>query len=128
MCVNYVHSQRTFRLILYNSQLLDIPYIGEEASMLIVLPQEIEGLNDIMVKLATGHDLFADVEKMYKTTVRVTIPKFKIETTIDLKKLLPKVRSVYHIMVGICSKNTQNYYVFSAWHFCNFQIYKFGYY
>ncbi|CAB3237190.1 unnamed protein product [Arctia plantaginis] len=73
------------------AQLLDIPYIDEEASMLIVLPEEMEGLNDIMVKLAAGYDLFADVEKMHKTTVRVTIPKFKIETTIDLKILLPEL-------------------------------------
>lgn len=62
--------------------------------MLIVLPQEVEGLNDVLSKLAGGHDLMTDVEKMFKTKVQVTIPKFKIETEIDLKELLPKVSNL----------------------------------
>ncbi|CAB3237188.1 unnamed protein product [Arctia plantaginis] len=80
------------------AQLLEIPYVGEEASMIVVLPQEIEGLNDVIAKLAAGHDLLADIENMYKTKVQVTLPKFKIETTIDLKELLPKlgINAIFH--------------------------------
>lgn len=76
-------------------QLLELPYVGEDASMVIVLPQEIEGLNDVMAKLAAGYDLLTDIENMYKTKVQVTLPKFKIETTIDLNELLPKVCSLF---------------------------------
>ncbi|XP_075985818.1 antichymotrypsin-2-like isoform X2 [Anticarsia gemmatalis] len=74
-----------------NAQLLDIPYLGNEASMLIVLPQEIEGLDGVLKKLADGHDLLSDIDNMHQTKVQVTIPKFKIETEIDLKELLPKL-------------------------------------
>lgn len=72
-------------------QLLQIPYVGDEASMLIVLPNEITGLDAVLKKLAGGYDLLGEVDKMYKTKVQVTIPKFKIETEIDLTELLPKV-------------------------------------
>ncbi|GBP21434.1 hypothetical protein EVAR_12035_1 [Eumeta japonica] len=73
-------------------QLLEMPYIGNEASMLIILPNEIDGLPNVMQKLANGYDIIGAVEKMFSTKVRVMVPKFKIETTIDLKKLLPKGR------------------------------------
>lgn len=59
--------------------------------MLIVLPNEITGLDAVLKKLAGGYDLLGEVDKMYKTKVQVTIPKFKIETEIDLTELLPKV-------------------------------------
>lgn len=60
--------------------------------MLVVLPNEIDGLDGLLSKLASGFDLMSEVEKMYKTKVQVTIPKFKIETEIDLTEVLPKVR------------------------------------
>lgn len=73
-------------------QLLEMNYVGGEASMLVVLPRKVDGLNGVLKKLADGYDLLADVEKnMYSTKVQVTIPKFKIETEIDLNDLLPKV-------------------------------------
>lgn len=57
----------------------------------MVLPREVEGLNALVAKLAAGHDLIGELNKMHKTKVQVTLPKFKIETEIDLKDLLPKV-------------------------------------
>ncbi|KAL0895786.1 hypothetical protein ABMA27_011831 [Loxostege sticticalis] len=75
-----------------NAQLLEMNYVGGEASMLVVLPRKVDGLNGVLKKLADGYDLLADVEKnMYSTKVQVTIPKFKIETEIDLNDLLPKL-------------------------------------
>ncbi|CAK1548274.1 unnamed protein product [Leptosia nina] len=72
-------------------QYLKMPYKGEEASMLIVLPEEINGLDKVLKKLADGYDLLGDVDKMGETKVRVTLPRFKIETEIDLGDLLPKL-------------------------------------
>ncbi|XP_023934463.2 antichymotrypsin-2 isoform X2 [Bicyclus anynana] len=72
-------------------QLLRINYVGNEASMLILLPNEINGLNGVLDKLAGGYDLLAELDKMYETKVQVSIPKFKIETEIDLGELLPKL-------------------------------------
>ncbi|CAH0699095.1 unnamed protein product [Spodoptera exigua] len=79
------------------AQLLEMPYQGGEASMLIVLPNEIEGLDGVLSKLASGFDLMSEIGKMHKTKVQVTIPKFKIETEIDLADLLPKlgIKSIF---------------------------------
>lgn len=83
--------------------------------MVIVLPQEIEGLNDVMAKLAAGYDLLTDIENMYKTKVQVTLPKFKIETTIDLNELLPKVCSLFFITLLLLPlKINLNHFFFLA--------------
>lgn len=68
-----------------------MPYEGGDTSMVIVLPDEIEGLDDVLQKLAEGYDLMGDLDKLFSMKVQVTIPKFKIETEIDLAQLLPKV-------------------------------------
>ncbi|KAJ8734736.1 hypothetical protein PYW08_013986 [Mythimna loreyi] len=73
------------------AQLLEMHYEGGETSMLVVLPNEIDGLDGVLSKLASGFDLISEVDKMYKTKVQVTLPKFKIETEIDLTELLPKL-------------------------------------
>ncbi|XP_059048997.1 antichymotrypsin-2-like isoform X1 [Achroia grisella] len=73
------------------AQLLRMDYIGKEASLLVILPNEIEGLGGVLQKLSNGYDLLNDLSKMYSTKVRVTLPKFKIETEIDLTTLLPKL-------------------------------------
>ncbi|KAI5632542.1 serpin (serine protease inhibitor) domain-containing protein [Phthorimaea operculella] len=72
-------------------QLLEMNYEGDQASMVIILPREIEGLNGVLQKLADGYDLMAELDKMFKTKVEVSLPKFKIETEIDLNELLPKI-------------------------------------
>ncbi|XP_063393784.1 antichymotrypsin-2-like isoform X1 [Cydia fagiglandana] len=74
-----------------NSQLLEMPYEGDEASMVIVLPKDIEGLDAVLKQLTSGVDLVQELNSMISTKVQVTIPKFKIETEIDLKELLPKL-------------------------------------
>ncbi|XP_037871526.1 serine protease inhibitor 2 isoform X4 [Bombyx mori] len=74
-----------------NAQLLEMAYEGNDASMVIVLPNEINGLDGILQKLADGYDLTAELDKMFSTKVRVTVPKFKIETEIDLLQVLPKL-------------------------------------
>ncbi|CAG9575761.1 unnamed protein product [Danaus chrysippus] len=81
-----------------NAQLLRLGYVGKEASMLIVLPNEVEGLNGVLSKLAEGHDLLKELDDMHNIKVQVTIPKFKIETEIDLAELLPKlgIKSIFN--------------------------------
>lgn len=78
-------------------QLLKMHYVGENTSMLIVLPNEINGLNGVLKKLADGFDLMSEVNQMFNTKVQVTIPKFKIETEIDLAEVLPKVFHFIHM-------------------------------
>ncbi|XP_073954090.1 serine protease inhibitor 3/4-like [Choristoneura fumiferana] len=81
------------------ARLLQIKYEGNEASMVIVLPDEVEGLSSVLQKLATGHNIMTDIEKMRpKNYLDIAIPKFKVETTIDLKELLPKlgIKSIFN--------------------------------
>ncbi|XP_068629004.1 antichymotrypsin-2-like isoform X2 [Battus philenor] len=80
------------------AQLLKMHYVGENTSMLVVLPKEINGLSRILKKLADGYDLMAEVDNMFNTKVQVTIPKFKIETEIDLAEVLPKlgIQSIFN--------------------------------
>ncbi|XP_048005420.1 LOW QUALITY PROTEIN: antitrypsin-like [Leguminivora glycinivorella] len=74
-----------------NAQLLEMSYEGDEASMVIVLPRNVEGLDAVLEQLATGVDLVQEMQSMISTKVEVYIPKFKIETEIDLTELLPKL-------------------------------------
>ncbi|GBP43732.1 Alaserpin [Eumeta japonica] len=75
-----------------NAQLLEIPYEGDEASFLIVLPNDIEGLPALEQKLKENPALLTEAsQQMYSRELEVFLPKFKIETTIDLKEVLQKI-------------------------------------
>ncbi|KAI8420385.1 hypothetical protein MSG28_008895 [Choristoneura fumiferana] len=71
-------------------KLLQMNYKGGDANMIIVLPDDIEGLNYVLQLLKDGYDLLADLAALKDTKLDVWIPKFKVETTIDLNKVLPK--------------------------------------
>ncbi|XP_073954098.1 serine protease inhibitor 3/4-like [Choristoneura fumiferana] len=72
-------------------------YQGGQASMVIVLPDEVEGLRSVLQKLASGHNIMTDIETMRPTELDIMVPKFKVETTMDLKKLLPNlgIKSIF---------------------------------
>lgn len=74
-----------------NAQILEMAYEGNEASMVIVLPNEIDGLDQVLRKLADGFDLIAVWEKLISTKLQVIIPKFKTETEIDLTHVFSKL-------------------------------------
>ncbi|XP_017559457.1 leukocyte elastase inhibitor-like isoform X1 [Pygocentrus nattereri] len=74
-------------------QILEMPYVGNELSMLIMLPKEIQddttGLEKLEQNLTyenfmewTQHDMMDHVE------VEVALPQFKLEETYDMKGLL----------------------------------------
>lgn len=67
-----------------------MPYKDSDLSMLIILPNERDGLADL--EKALGNKDLSDITKnMYKTEVIVDIPKFKIEYEIELKTVLSKL-------------------------------------
>ncbi|XP_063361057.1 alaserpin-like isoform X3 [Cydia amplana] len=74
-----------------DAKILELPYEGKEASFLIVLPNEIDGLAALQEKLKDPTALDKAVSEMREVEVNVYLPKFKIETTIDLKKVLQKI-------------------------------------
>lgn len=67
--------------------LIHLPYKGEELSMVVVLPFEDNGLAALEGKL-TAEVLLKAVEETRKMKVEVTLPKFKIEQSIDLTEKL----------------------------------------
>ncbi|XP_050343088.1 alaserpin-like isoform X2 [Nymphalis io] len=74
-----------------NAQILEISYEGDESSFVIVLPREIDGIYELEEKLKDPSALDKAMNNMRNTEVEVYLPKFKIETTTDLKQVLEKI-------------------------------------
>ncbi|CAM4696533.1 unnamed protein product [Leuciscus chuanchicus] len=76
-----------------NSQVLELPYVGKNLSMLIILPKEMEddttGLQKLE-KALTYEKLmeWTKPEVMRQQEVEVSLPRFKMEETYDMKSLL----------------------------------------
>jgi serpin B len=71
-----------------NLQAVELPYKGDEASMLVLLPHDVNGLNKIESALSAEH-LNAISSKMDVTEIEVYFPKFKMAWgTYSLKKTL----------------------------------------
>lgn len=67
--------------------ILEIPYEGYEYSMLILLPNENDGLTDLSKDLSADDIIAHDKDKKHQE-VLVYFPKFKMETEYELKKAL----------------------------------------
>ncbi|KAK7146740.1 hypothetical protein R3I94_009547 [Phoxinus phoxinus] len=75
-----------------NSQVLELPYVGKNLSMLIILPNEMEddtGLQKLE-KALTYEKLmeWTNPEVMHQQEVQVSLPRFKMEEKYDMKSLL----------------------------------------
>ncbi|CAM4696669.1 unnamed protein product [Leuciscus chuanchicus] len=76
-----------------NSQVLELPYVGNNLSMLIILPNKMEddttGLQKLE-KALTYEKLmeWTKPSKMILEQVQVSLPKFKMDQTYDMKSLL----------------------------------------
>uniref|UniRef100_A0A8W8IEI2 Serpin domain-containing protein n=1 Tax=Magallana gigas TaxID=29159 RepID=A0A8W8IEI2_MAGGI len=68
-------------------QVLNLPYKGGELSMIIVLPNKVDGLSTLESNLSA--DAFRKLtNEMYRERVVVSIPKFKLESSFQLNKVL----------------------------------------
>ncbi|MGA1873485.1 MAG: serpin family protein [Thermoplasmatota archaeon] len=64
-------------------QALELPYSGEELSMLLLLPEEKDGLSNLVSDLSV--ELLDDVRSgLSEQKVSVNLPKFKLETDYEL--------------------------------------------
>ncbi|XP_026485752.2 alaserpin-like isoform X3 [Vanessa tameamea] len=102
-----------------NAQILEIPYEGDEASCVFVLPREIDGINELAEKLKDPTVLDKAMSNMREIEVEVYLPKFKIETTTDLKDILQKMDvqrlfSPKTARLDNLLKHTSNLYIDSA--------------
>ena len=67
-------------------QILELPYTGDDISMIILLPKN----NDLSSTIDTiDSDMFSEwTESMVETKVNIYLPKFKVETSYTLKNYL----------------------------------------
>ena len=69
-------------------QVLRMPYVGKDLSMVIFLPKKLDGLADVEKLLRkTGPD--ALLESLERQELDVFLPKFKMTSMFDLSKALP---------------------------------------
>jgi serpin B len=66
---------------------LELPYVDNELSMIILLPKEIDGLDELE-KTLTVENLSKWLSKLYKREIVVSIPKFKMTSQFGLTSVL----------------------------------------
>ncbi|XP_010959569.2 serpin B4 [Camelus bactrianus] len=70
-------------------KILEIPYKGAELSMMLLLPNEVDGLQKLEDKLTAEKLLeWTSSQNMWKSQVDLHLPRFKVEETYDLKAIL----------------------------------------
>ncbi|XP_051721310.1 leukocyte elastase inhibitor-like isoform X2 [Ctenopharyngodon idella] len=94
--VKMMHQKAQFPLAFIpemNSQVLELPYVGKNLSMLIILPNEMEDNITGLQKLekALTYEKLMEWTKpsnMRQQEVQVSLPRFKMEEKYDMKSLL----------------------------------------
>jgi serpin B len=67
-----------------------LPYRGNKFEMVFILPKTIDGLNALEANISS--ELLQHINSRFKmSTVQISIPKFVIESELDLMKVLPKL-------------------------------------
>ncbi|MBW2010870.1 MAG: serpin family protein, partial [Deltaproteobacteria bacterium] len=70
-----------------NLQILELPYVGEDLSMLVLLPKKVDGLTELENKLTTDN-LKKWTRHLGEREVRVFLPKFEMTSAFRLDKTL----------------------------------------
>uniref|UniRef100_A0A8C9DSZ7 Serpin domain-containing protein n=1 Tax=Prolemur simus TaxID=1328070 RepID=A0A8C9DSZ7_PROSS len=71
------------------ARVLEIPYKGKDLSMIVLLPNEIDGLQKLEDKLTAEKLIeWTSSQNMSKRDVDLYLPRFKVEKTYDLKDVL----------------------------------------
>lgn len=73
-----------------NVQLLEMPYVGNELSMLIILPKKVDGLSRVE-DILTIDQINLWEKKLYKQEVEVYLPKFKTTKDFMLNDILKEM-------------------------------------
>jgi serpin B len=68
-------------------QLLEMPYAGDDMSLVVMLPDAHDGLSNLEASLTTD-ELKAGLGSMYSTSVNVSLPKFTFDSSFKLADAL----------------------------------------
>ncbi|KAH8299504.1 hypothetical protein KR044_001994, partial [Drosophila immigrans] len=75
-----------------DAKALELPYVGTQATMLLILPNQVEGLSQLERQLANpSHDLNVIASRLRRETVTVRLPKFRIELEQDMVRPLQQL-------------------------------------
>ncbi|XP_072940614.1 antichymotrypsin-2-like [Epargyreus clarus] len=74
-----------------DAKILEMLYIGEKASMVIVLPNAVDGIESLLKKLEDLTILDLEMMNMELEDVKATIPKITLESTINVKEVLQQM-------------------------------------
>lgn len=86
--VSMMHQQWAFRYAERPGyQMLEMPYAGDDLSMVVMLPNAADGLNSLEASL-TPDEWNAGLNAMYQTTVNVSLPKFTFDSSFKLANTL----------------------------------------
>ncbi len=73
--------------------MVELPYVGDELSMVLIAPQKVNGLA-ALEKTLSSENLAAWTGRLEERNVNVRMPKFKLETSYQLTGTLPKLGMV----------------------------------
>ncbi|KAG7209630.1 hypothetical protein KM043_011279 [Ampulex compressa] len=74
-------------LLELDAKLIELPYEGEEYSMIIIVPNKVDGLSELGSKIRTMSTNTLLTEG-YKQEINLYLPRFKIESTMPLNNVL----------------------------------------
>ncbi|XP_073929953.1 serpin I2 [Castor canadensis] len=66
-------------------QVLELPYKGDDFSLIIILPAEDVNIEEVE-KLITAHQVLKWISEMQEEEVEISLPRFKIEQKLDFKE------------------------------------------
>ncbi|XP_011061554.1 PREDICTED: alaserpin-like isoform X5 [Acromyrmex echinatior] len=73
----------------YDAKCIELPYANKEISMVIILPNKIDGLAALTDKLEeVSAECSSRLTQIYEREVRLYLPRFRSETKLDLKDTL----------------------------------------
>ena len=100
-------------------QILELPYTGEDLSMIILLPKGTDGLAQLEASL-TVESLDAWLVRLRKRRVMVYLPRFKTTSQFSLKKVLESMGITNAFRPGVADfsgiDGTENLYVSAVVH------------
>ena len=113
--VNMMNQEKNFNYglsrELNDCKILELPYLGGKMSMFILLPSKVDGLAELESKLTVEH-LVDPVKafRMGRVKTVVSMPKFKLEQSFDLKSVLNNLgmKDLFSPVSGIFSATHHN--------------------
>ncbi|XP_036902497.1 serpin I2 [Sturnira hondurensis] len=83
-----------------NYQVLELPYKGDEFSLLIILPAEEVNIEKLEKRI-TAHQILKWFSEMQEEEVEISLPRFKVEQKLDFKEALYSL-NITEIFSGGC--------------------------